>query len=563
MLLPALRARCSLRCAPSAVAAALVATMALPTIAAPQAARIGAISLPTSDASDALRLRELAGDTSTMDWTILRSPSLAPQAHLLGSARGVTYFLPAAHLTVNSDAPFSMNDGAMWAGRGASVLLTSGVALHTPRVRVLIAPDFWATTNARFDRNRDWTKFYTPAPPVSRYGNGFADPWYVQPYSADIPWRQGSSPRGHLWWGQSGLWLGGGTVEFGLTSENEWWGPGIRNAIVMSDNAAGVGRLELRTRRPWHGRFGSLDARWFTGALEESQYFDTDKRDDVRSLAAAAVAWRPWFQPTLTLGATRAVYATAPSYGAIPLRWFDVLANTGAPANHPVSDSSLTPGGRDQLVSLFARWVFVPDGLEVYGEWARQEFPTSLKDFVKSPTHSHGYTAGLQYRRPAPLDATTLRVQGEITTLEQSSSFATRPVGVFYTSRRVVQGYTQLGQVIGAAIGPGSSSQWLAVDRVGPDGYVGLTFNRIRWNEDVRSTHVFPGFLGYCNHDVSVLGGARAGRQFGFGYMSGAVSVGTRFNAFFQSQSGCPTGGPSKIDLHPLSLTISYSPFAL
>ncbi len=522
------------------------------------------IVYPTSDATDQLRLSQLAGDTSSLGDFLLRSPSgnVFVDTTLAARARALTWLRPDLSLIANSATNFSMNDGAMWAGRGLNARMTTGVDLHRGRLHIVVAPEFWFASNAQFARNRDAYKFFTPFPPVLRYGDGYADPWYVQPYSADVPWRMGPSSIARIWYGQSGVWYNAGPVEFGATTENMWWGPGIRNAIVMSDNAAGIPRLELRTPRPWKTRIGDFEGRWFVGALSESQYFDTTKTDDVRSIAAAAVTWRPVFQPTLTLGVTRAVYATAKGYGDVPLRWFDVFANTGQPANHLPSDSSLTPGGRDQLFSLFARWVFPDDGFEAYTEWARQELPTSIHDFIVDPTHSHGYTLGLQYRRPGPLDKPTFRIQAEVTTLEQSGDFKNRPVGVFYTSRRVIQGYTEFGKPIGAAIGPGSSSQWIAFDRVSPTSSYGVTFNRIRWNEDVRSNYNWVPSVAYCNHDVSLLPGIRGGHTLGGGYLSGDLIVGHRLNAFFQTQSGCQPGAPSKIDLHPVTVSISFTPFA-
>ncbi len=534
---------------------------------APSLTTRASVQYPTSDVSDRVRLAQLAGDTSQIDGYLLRSPSQSVFASSLESKAhsGLTHRWLAAQIytVTNTAVPFSLNDGALWAGRGVSARVTGGLVATSGRFRAVVAPELWIASNARFDFNRDRTKFFTPAPPEARYGDGFANPWYVQPYSADVPWRYGSSGIGRLVPGQSGVWYDSGPIAFGATTENMWWGPGIQNAIVMSDNAAGVPRLELKTSRPWRTRAGNFEARWFVGALSESQYFDTTSDNDVRSLAAAAVTWRPAFQPSLTLGVTRAVYATASGYGAVPFRWLDVFANTGHPADRAASDSSLYPGGRDQLLSLFGRWIFPSDGFEVYTEWARQELPKSLHDFIISPSQSHGYTLGLQYRKPAPVSIATFRLQAEITTLEQSPTFKNRPVGVFYTSRRVIQGYTQLGQPIGAAIGPGASSQWLALDRVGPRGAVGVTLNRIRWNEDVRSTYNYPGYVGYCNHDVSIMPGVRAGRTLAGGYLSGEVVAGTRYNEFFQNQSGCPTGGPSKVDVHNTSVSLSFTPFAL
>lgn len=520
---------------------------------------------PTSEVADRIRLAQLSGDTGDLAGYLLRSSSEVGERYSLPYSRAghrVRLLRPAAGMIVNAALPFSLNDGALWAGRGLNLRATAGAEGWYGRLHWVVAPEFDLSANAKFARNPHPDIFFTPQVPADRYEDGFADPWYARPYSADVPWRFGREGRVHLAGGQSGAWYDTGPVEFGATFENMWWGPGIRNAIIMSDNAAGVPRLELRTPRPWRTRIGAFEARWFVGALTESQYFDATPGNDVRSLAAAAVTWRPSAEPNLTLGMTRAVYATASGYGAVPFRWLDVFANTGHPADRPLADSSLSPGGRDQLFSLFGRWVFPADGFEAYTEWARQELPRSLHDFIVAPTHSQGYTLGLQYRHPAPLTRSTFRIQAEVTTLEQSSSFATRPSGVFYTSRRVIQGYTEKGQVIGAAIGPGSSAQWLAIDRVGPTGSVGLTFNRIRWNEDVRSTYPFPAYVGYCNHDVSILPGIRGGKLIPGGYLSGDLIVGTRYNAFFHNQSGCPHGGAFNVDIRTTTASLSFTPLA-
>lgn len=528
-------------------------------------ASVTGVIYPTSDESDRIRLAQLAGDSAGLSGYLLRSPSAMSgrPSGPRGAHSTTAALLPTADAVVNAALPYSMNDGALWAGRGFNLRVTSGLQGWFGRLHWVLAPELDFASNSKFARNPHPDIFFTPQVPPDRYEDGYADPWYARPFSADVPWRFGKDPRMHIAPGQSGAWYDTGPVEVGVTSENMWWGPGIRNAIVMSDNAQGVPRIELRTRRPWRTRVGDFQAQWLVGALSESQYFDAKPANDVRSLAAAAVTWRTKFDPNLTLGVTRAVFATASGYGVVPFRWLDVFANIGHPADRALSDSSLTPGGKDQLFSLFARWVFPSDGFEAYTEWARQELPRSLHDFIVAPSQSHGYTLGLQYRRPAPLTQTTFRVQAEVTTLEQSPTFKNRAVGVFYTSRRVIQGYTEKGQAIGAAIGPGSSSQWLAVDRVGPTGSIGITFNRVRWNEDVRSNYNFPAYVGYCNHDVSILPGIRAGKLIPGGYLSGNLTTGTRYNAFFHNQSGCPYGGAFNVDVRTTTFSLAFTPFAL
>lgn len=514
---------------------------------------------PTSEASDRIRLSQLAGDTVSLDSYLIRSPSL-----LLGREPGTSSWAlhgirPDAQLINNTAIPFGPNAGAMWAQRGLSWRVTTGFELERGKFRLVAAPDLWFSANADFAFGGPLENDIFQPSPLARYGHGFADYWYIQPYSADLPWKLGANSALRLWLGQSGAWYDTGPVEVGVTSENMWWGPGIQNAIIMSDNAAGVPRLELRTARPIRTRFGAIEARWFVGALSESQYFDTVKTNDVRSLAAAVVTWRPSFQPNLSLGVTRAVFAAASGFGDVPFRWLDVFANTGRPANRPASDSTLSPGGKDQLFSLFGRWVFPADGFEGYAEWARQELPVSLHDFLVRPTHSHGYTLGMQYRTPVPITAPAYRLQFEVTTLEPSAATRDAPEGVFYTSRRVIQGYTELGKPIGAAIGPGSSSQWLAIDRIWPSASVGITLNRIRWDEGVRAARVWPDYLGQCNQDVSIIPGFRGGHKLGGGYLSADVRLADRLNYHFQNISGC--FGNDWVDVHNTTISLSFSPF--
>lgn len=541
---------------------AAVGSVFMTQFAFAQASHIGAaqsLVRPTSEAADRIRLSQLAGDTSSIDAFLIRSPSLLLRRDSSASGWMLHGIRPDAQLINNTAIPFGPNTGVMVAQRGLSWRVTTGVEASRGRFRLVVAPDLWFTANDEFEFGGPLANDIFLPLPEARYGGGFADQWYIQPYSADVPWRRGENSALRLWLGQSGAWYNTGPVEIGLTSENMWWGPGIQNAIIMSDNAAGVPRIELRTPHPIRTRFGAFEARWFVGALSESQYFDTVKTNDVRSLTAAVVTWRPASQPNLSLGVTRAVFATASGYGAVPFRWLDVFANTGRPANHPLSDSTLTPGGRDQLFSLFGRWVLPTDGFEFYAEWARQELPVSLHDLIVRPTHSHGYTVGLQYRTPVPLSEPAYRLQFEATTLEPSAVTRDEPEGVFYTSRRVIQGYTELGKPIGAAIGPGSSSQWLAIDRVWPTASVGITFNRIRSDEGVRAARVWQSYLGQCNQDVSIIPGIRGGHALGGGYLSADVRLASRLNYHFQNISGC--FGNDWVDVHNTTLSISFSPF--
>jgi len=515
--------------------------------------------LPSGVPADGLRLDQL-GTGKNIDGFLLRSASsLTPS---LPDSQSFKFALvaPEYYSVNNSAIPYSINDGAVWAGRGTSTRTLLGFRVEAGPFRMIVAPEFLNFDN-KFIKPRDTVRFYAPKIPPERQGGGFAFPWYIAPFSIDLPVRMGNKPINRMDAGQSTAMLTYRGASLGVSNENQWWGPGIRNAIVLSDNAAGFPHLFIRTSRPWQNRFGAIEMRLMVGGLTESKWFDTTQANNLRSISLFGVTFRPAAQKNLVIGAARSVYATNKGgWPKIPGRLLDAFASTGRPNNRPLNDSSLYPGGRDQIYSLFGRWVFPDDGFEAYVEWARTELPVSLRNFLIAPNHTQGYTLGLQWARPTPWRDGKVRFQSEITTVERSATFRDRPLGSFYTSRVVIQGYTQRGEPLGAAIGPGASSQWIAADYMERNWSFGIYAGRIRWNEDIHSTYNFPAYLATCVHDVSLLPGGRALVSGRFGYISADVTYGNRLNAYFEEQSGCAVPN-SRVDIRNRTLALTFGTF--
>ncbi len=514
----------------------------------------------TGDSVDQLRTRTLS-DTAAA-FPMLRSASTL-NASLEGN-----YWRPRISLNgvrvllvTNSNIPLTQNDGPLWAGRGLSTSISTGVRIQLGPLRAIIAPEILNSEN-KYWQIRDTIRFYAPPIPKDRRGGGFVFPWYQPPLSIDQPLRMGAKPIKTVDAGQSSALLYLGPVAFGAATENEWWGPGIRNAIVLSNNAGGFPHLVVRTSEPRRTRLGTFDARLIVGGISESGYFDTTATNNLQAISLAGLSYTPANHANLSLGFARAVYGTVDKWETIPGRILRSFSNPGRPNNRPLNDSLSYPGGEDQVYSLFARWVAPADGFESYVEWSRTELPANLRDLFVAPNHTQGYTLGIQWRKPAPLTARTFRLQAETTNLEQSATFRDRPIGSYYTSRKVIQGYTHHGQVIGASIGPGASSQWLALDYLAPTWFLGPYAGRTRWNEDMHSVYGFPSYIGYCVHDISIYTGVRSGWRSRFLSATGDLTFGNRLNAWFQEQSGCPNG-PSRLDIRnkTLSVTFTAGPF--
>jgi hypothetical protein len=296
------------------------------------------------------------------------------------------------------------------------------------------------------------------------------------------------------------------------------------------------------------------------GGLTESGFFDTTSTNNLRSLSALGATLQTGWDPNLTFGFARSVFSTADNWGQIPRRWFDVFARTHHPNDRALNDSSLYPGGRDQVYSLFGRWVFPESGFELYAEWGRTELPTSLRDLLVAPSQSQAYTVGLQWRRPGFAGNDFWRIQTENTSVEQSATFRDRPLGVWYTSRVVIQGYTNRGQPLGAAVGPGSSGQNLNIDYMRPAWSIGLKAGRVRLNEDVRSISPILEFKSWCTHDIDLYYGARASSQSRLGFLALDLTAGNRIQPWFQVQSGCPRGD-AMVDIRNNTISVTLIPF--
>jgi hypothetical protein len=456
----------------------------------------------------------------------------------------------------NSGLPFSLNDGALWAGRGLNVRLLAGVRAEWGRVRLIVAPEL---VHAGNDTIPELLSARLPQMPPAR--SPFANPWHVAPNSIDLPFVMGDREVSRLDVGQTSLIVAAGRAELGASNENEWWGPGVRNALLLSNNAPGFPHLFVRTGSPIETPIGAFEGRWLVGGLTESSFFDTDQDNDLRSISLLALTWQPRWERGLTLGAARSVYAPAASWGSVLGDFAQVFADVGTPNARPLSDPTQV-SGRDQLFSLFFRWVFPTAGFETYGEWGRAEQPLSLRDLLAQPNHSQAYTLGLQWLGPdvAPWGRGRgrVRIQAEASFLQQSTTYRFRPIGTWYTSRAVVQGYTNRGQVLGAAIGPGSSSQFVSVGYEATRWRAGLSVDRIRWDEDAHTLKPDRIPADQCTHDVSFLPGAFGSIRTQAGIVSVGLRTGWRINTLFSDYFACNPG--QGFDVRTNSLSVSFSP---
>lgn len=434
-----------------------------------------------------------------------------------GATPRIQWLRPTVHGVYQSDYPRSVNDGALWAGKGASGEISGGVLTTLGPLTATFLPTLYAAANADF-----------VTATVSEAGrSSFAYAWQS---GIDWPQRFGTDPLTEFDWGQSGIRLDLAGFTAGLTTENMWWGPAQRHPILMSNTAPGFPHADLGTGRPVRTPIGWVESRLVWGALSESEYFDTVATNGRRFFAGLTAAIEPRWLPGLTLGAGRVFYMPWDSVEA-----GDLVVGLQAVLKEGVADS-INPSGdddRDQMLSLYARWVLPGSGFETYLEWSRNDHNWDLRDFILEPDHSQAFMAG--FTKATPSGPNIWRVRGEVTHLERSRTFQVRPNPVYYTHYIVQQGYTHRGQLIGAGIGPSASSQYLGVDRYSPAGRLGLYAERVRYDNDAYYERFGPDpNIAYLGHDVELTLGLTAVRFIGDLDVGGVLAASRELNRYFQ-----------------------------
>lgn len=501
---------------------------------------VSALPLPGSETETTLRLRELLGLDDDAG-TLLRSVG-SRITDRLGERDGIAAFTPELMVGYNSAHAWGFNDGPLRAGRGRNMLGSAGVALRRGRVTAVLVPQLVYEANLAFQT----IPYPQPSPPVR---NAWANPFYPLPTSMDYPQRFGDEARGALTFqGRVAVDVGAG-VRVGLGHENRWWGPGVRNAMLLSANAPAFAQIFVESARPLQTRVGAFEYQWILGRLEESEFFDFDSRNDARSLNALGVTWRPvWDGPWPTLGVTRGVMARrAPGFATMLDVWRDV--------GRPWSRSADSAKARDQIFAMFSRWRFPEQGVEAYVEWARFEQVASLRDLLEQPGHMQGYAVGAQWAQPRW--GGMLHFQTEFSYLEPSPSTRVRPIGTSYSSPAVPHGWTHQGQMLGPSIGPAASSQYFAADYRAPDWRAGLSLGR--WRRDANYRFLNP--LPPKREDLQLWASLRGGMAIGTWDALVEFTEGVRLNHLYQAyEFGTPDGRTEGVDLLNRSLTLTLTP---
>jgi hypothetical protein len=151
----------------------------------------------------------------------------------------------------------------------------------------------------------------------------------------------------------------------------------------------------------------------------------------------------------------------------------------------------------NQLASVFARWSFPESHVEVYGELGREDNAFDTRDLALEPDHDMTYMVGFQRSWPSR-NGELFALRGETLNSAISHLDRVRHQSPPYIHEPIRQGYTQIGQLLGAPGGYGGGSTSIALDWYRTGGRRTLTWRR--WH---REPVAVPGIPADVVHDLS------------------------------------------------------------
>jgi hypothetical protein len=418
-----------------------------------------------SELESYLRVLQLRGQTELYPWSIrsfspLEVDRIMPRdsAHPWAgrydleqdtTAKGIQVGIvsPRSTTIFNSAFPFGYNDGPVWAGRGVTTAFQGGVSARYGRASVVIAPVVSYAQNAGFDLAETG---YTGR-------LRFADPG--RPQFIDLPQRFGDGAVTRIDPGQSTARLDLPGVTLGVSTANQQWGPAVENPYLLGNNAPGFLHAFVGTSAPVNIWIGRIHGRAIWGKLDQSEYSPVEGSGSRRFMSGLVAVFTPRGIPGLELGGGR-FFHTPWSDGGLeardffgPLQSFYLVRNAG----------SQTQDSENQLASLFARWVLPRSGLEVYGEFGKEDRNADFRDLLLEPEHNGGYLLG--FRKAWALSPSHLiAFRGEAFNSQISHVVRTRNQSPPYFHASVRQGHTHRGQILGSAWGYGGGASVVAAD---------------------------------------------------------------------------------------------------
>jgi hypothetical protein len=446
------------------------------------------------------------GDSSLQG--LVASKNLLPVSSVFGIPVAVKILPLNWYNEENSKLPFGYNTGPLYPGQGYQSEYSGGIYIKAGILNVQFKPEFVYAQNGRF---------LTFANVQANYKSGLIPQFFNIVNGIDAPERFGPYNLRYNGWGQSKITLIYHNVEAGVSTENLWWGPGVQNSIMMSNSAPGFLHWTFNSANPLKTAVGSFEWQLIGGRLQQSGFLPYDPGHLVydigyyqpkpkldRYVSAFTFNWHPKWLTGFYIGVSGFDYLdNNASYNSKSFikKYLPVFSPSSVTAN---SDKNATLGdGQDFAYAVNVRQLIPAYNAEIYFEFARNDNASSFTTFLLEPEHASAYTIG--GAKIFTLSTNKyLKLSMELTHLQNPPTFLVSDEPDWYvhqTSPR--DGYTNLGRMVGAGIGPGSNSLMLNISYVSHFNSFGMKVERYIHDSDLYY-RAFGGSINFVSNWVDI-----------------------------------------------------------
>jgi len=340
-------------------------------------------------------------------------------------------------LQYNSVSPYGYNNGAFIKAKGFQQLTRAGFFLQAGPLQIQIAPEIITAQNNNYQTTLN-------------YGNTT-----TTSYKKIYP-------------GQSSVSLNLNAVSIGIASANKWYGPGINNALLMSNNAPGFARAFIGTNRPLVTPIGTFEWTLSSGWLTEDSTLQfenyalkpTSKLNRHMYYNGIVLSYQPKWLTGLHIGISRA-YVESESILNSSVYNKSSFVDKYLPVFSVLEKRSILTTedqkGRDQQASLFMRWILPKNNFEFYAEYGWNDHSVDIRDLLMGPGHSATYLVGIKKIIPIPTKKAYFNVDLEYMRGQQLAEAIVRDAYIWNVHGNM-QTFTNDNQLLGSAVGSGSNS---------------------------------------------------------------------------------------------------------
>ena len=376
------------------------------------------------------------------------------------------------------DHPYDWNDGVMIQAKGWQQYFNAGVHLKWKQFELQIAPELVAAQNLNFEGfgadmdEIQWRDYY-------RFQNFIEQPEQF-----------GKGQYTRLFVGQSFLKYNLKNTSFSVSTANKWWGPTKRNALILSNNAGGFLHLSIANKKPIQTKVGSFNYEFIWGLLKNGNWqppqstktyrgnqLYVPKPDTSRLFQGLNINYTPkWFK-NLTVGLSQSYVQYANQISGLE---FVPIKNIVRRLPNDLPNKPII------LTAFNFNYQIPAANASFYGEFGWNLNQTSSRNFILQP--DKGLASVLGFSKIFPTTKKHywefLAEMANLQLQTRAEQFSIGAPPSWYLGADVVQGYTHNGQILGAGIGPGATSQTIELNWRNANNRIGLSAERRLHNND-------------------------------------------------------------------------------